>query len=149
MNFDDAVAAHIKWKVQLMQFVDGISTENIKSTTVCKDNLCDLGKWIHGDAIKYKSLPHYQKVLTKHANFHIHAAEVVKNIERNDRPAAKSALSGAFAIASKETVAALMELKREVAKAPWPASASANQCGSVSNPGAPLDAIEAASHRRG
>lgn len=140
MNFDDAIAAHIMWKVRLTQFIDGISTEKVQSTTVCKDNLCDLGKWIYGDAIKYKSLPQYQDLLNKHANFHICAADVVKNIERNDRPAAKSALGGAFAIASKETVAAIMELKKEAANGSWLAFACAKQCGAVSAPGTQLDA---------
>ena len=113
MNFDDAVAAHIKWKVRLSQFIDGTSSEQLKSDAVCKDNLCDLGKWIYGDGVKYKSLGHYKDLVTKHANFHRCAGDIVKKVETNDRPGAKSALSGAFAAASKETVAAIMELKKE------------------------------------
>ncbi len=116
MNFDDAIAAHIKWKVRLTQFIDGTSTEKLQSATVCKDNLCDLGKWIYGDGVKYKPLPHYQDLVKKHANFHMCAAEVVKKVETNDKPGAKSALGGPFAAASKETVTAIMELKKEAAK---------------------------------
>jgi hypothetical protein len=80
---------------------------------ICKDDLCDLGKWIYGDAIKH--LPQYEDVLKKHANFHMCAAAFVA-VESNDTRAAKSALAGPFAIASKETVTAIMELKREAAK---------------------------------
>lgn len=117
MNFDDAIAAHIKWKVRLTQFIDGTSTEKLSSATVCKDNLCDLGKWIYGDGAKYKSKAQYQDLVKKHANFHVCAGDVVKKVEQNDKPAAKAALGGAFAAASKETVTAIMELKKEAAKA--------------------------------
>ncbi|HEX8988190.1 MAG TPA: CZB domain-containing protein [Rhodocyclaceae bacterium] len=116
MNFDDAIAAHIKWKVRLTQFIDGTSSEKLQSAAVCKDNLCDLGKWIYGDGVKYKTLPHYQDLVKKHANFHVCAADVVKKVEANDKPGARSALGGPFAAASKETVTAIMELKREAAK---------------------------------
>lgn len=116
MNFDDAIAAHIKWKVRLSQFIDGSSGEQLKSDTVCKDNLCDLGKWIYGEGVQFKGLPHYRDLVGKHANFHRCAADVVKKVETNDKPGAKSLLSGPFAIASKETVTAIMELKREAAK---------------------------------
>lgn len=113
MNFDEAVAAHIKWKVRLSQFIDGTSTEQLKSESICKDNLCDLGKWIYGDGTKYKALPHYKDLVTKHANFHRCAGDIVKKVETGDRPGAKVALSGDFAAASKETVAAIMDLKKE------------------------------------
>jgi methyl-accepting chemotaxis protein len=113
MNFDDAIAAHIKWKVRLSQFIDGTSTEQLKSDTICRDNLCDLGKWIYGDGAKYKTLPHYKDLVGKHANFHRCAGDVVKKVETGDRPGAKASLAAAFATASKETVAAIMELKKE------------------------------------
>lgn len=113
MNFDDAIAAHIKWKVRLNQFIDGTSTEQLKSETICKDNLCDLGKWIYGEGAAYKAKPNYTTLVSKHANFHRCAADVVKKVESNDKPGAKSLLAGAFAAASKETVTAIMELKKE------------------------------------
>jgi methyl-accepting chemotaxis protein len=113
MNFDDAIAAHIKWKVRLTQFIDGTSTEQLKSETICKDNLCDLGKWIYGEGAAYKAKPHYTDLVSKHANFHRCAGDVVKKVEGNDKAAAKALLGGAFSVASKETVTAIMELKKE------------------------------------
>lgn len=113
MNFDDAIAAHIKWKVRLSQFIDGTGTEQLKSEMICKDNLCDLGKWIYGDGAKYNTLPHYKDLVAKHAIFHRCAGDVVKKVETGDCPGAKAALGGAFAAASKETVTAIMELKKE------------------------------------
>ncbi len=113
MNFDDAIAAHIKWKVRLKQFIDGASAEQLKSGTVCEDNLCDLGKWIYGEGAVFNTRPHYQDLVTKHANFHRCAAEVVKKVEDNDKIGANVLLSGQFSMASKETVIAIMELKKE------------------------------------
>ena len=115
MNFDDAIAAHIKWKVRLTQFIDGTGTEKLQSALVCKDNLCDLGKWIYGDGAKYKAASHYQDLVKKHANFHVCAGDVVKKVEGGDKAGAKAALGGPFAAASKETVTAIMELKKEAA----------------------------------
>jgi hypothetical protein len=34
-------------------FISG-SGEQLESATVCKDNACDLGKWIYGDAASLK-----------------------------------------------------------------------------------------------
>ena len=113
MNFDDAIAAHIKWKVRLTQFIDGTSTEQLNSATICKDNLCDLGKWIYGEGAQYKAAPHYKDLVAKHANFHLCAADVVKKVEANDKAGAKALLAGPFSNASKETVTAIMELKKE------------------------------------
>lgn len=113
MNFDDAIAAHIKWKIRLSQFIDGTSTEKLNSAVVCKDNLCDLGKWIYGEGVKYKPLPHYNDLVRKHANFHVCAGDVVKKVEGGDKAGAKSLLTGNFIAASKDTVAAIMALKKE------------------------------------
>lgn len=116
MNFDDAIAAHIKWKIRLTQFIDGTSAEPLRSDTVCKDNLCELGKWIYGEGAQYDGKPHYKDLVSKHANFHRCAADVVKKVEASDKAGARSLLSGPFASASKDTVTAIMVLKKEAAK---------------------------------
>ena len=116
MNFDDAVAAHIKWKVRLTQFIDGTSAEKLTSATICKDNLCDLGKWIYGEGAQHKGTVPYQDLVKKHANFHVCAGDVVRKVELGDRAGAKAAMGGAFSHASKETVVAIMKLKELATK---------------------------------
>ena len=113
-HFDEAIAAHIKWKARLGQFIDGTSTEKLNSATVCQDNLCVLGKWIYGEGTAYKTALHYGELQTRHANFHCCAGEVVKKVENNDRAGAKSILAGDFANAAKETVTSIMALKSEI-----------------------------------
>jgi len=116
MNFDDAIAAHIKWKIQLSQYIDGVGSERLSSTTVCKDDSCELGKWIYGEGSKFRELPSFQRLVIAHENFHAKAASIVKTIEDGDKTGAKASMTGPFAIASKETVTAIMNLKREAAE---------------------------------
>lgn len=111
MDFDDTIAAHIKWKVRLNQFIDGTGAEQLNSADVCRDNLCDLGKWIHGEGSRFEATPHYHDLVKKHANFHVCAGEIVKKVEGGDKAGAKAALGGPFAGASRETVAAIMALR--------------------------------------
>ncbi len=113
-HFDDAIAAHIKWKVRLNQFIDGTSTEQLDSGTVCKDNLCALGKWIYGEGAEHQGQPHYTDLVQKHANFHVCAGEVVRKVEMRDKAGATALLNGDFARAGKETVTAIMELKKDL-----------------------------------
>ncbi|MDD2914819.1 MAG: methyl-accepting chemotaxis protein [Gallionella sp.] len=113
-HFDDAIAAHIKWKIRLGQFIDGTSSEKLESAIVCQDNACALGKWIYGDGTKYKTATNYDELLTKHANFHRCAGEVVKKVENKDPAGAKAILAGEFVNAAKETVTSIMALKSEI-----------------------------------
>jgi methyl-accepting chemotaxis protein len=113
-HFDDAIAAHIKWKVRLNQFIDGTGTEQLDSGTVCKDNLCTLGKWIYGEGVEHKDLPHYADLVTKHANFHTCAGEVVRKVDAHDKAGALAILNGEFSRVGKETITAIMTLKKEL-----------------------------------
>lgn len=113
-HFDDAIAAHVKWKMRLNQFIDGTSTEKLDSTVVCKDNLCVLGKWIYGDGEKYKDAAHYGDLLNKHANFHRCAGDVVRKVDTGNKAEAMHMLKNEFSSIAKETVTAIMALKREI-----------------------------------
>ena len=113
-HFDDAIAAHIKWKLRLTQFIDGTSSEKLDSAVVCKDNACALGKWIYGDGEKYKSMQQFGKLVSNHANFHRCAGDVIRKVESNDKAGALQILSGEFGASAKETVASLISLKNAI-----------------------------------
>lgn len=114
MNFDEAVAAHVKWKTRLRMFING-GTEKLDSAVVSKDNACDLGKWIYGEATRYKSNPSYDVLRTEHANFHRCAAAVVKKMESGDKAGAETLLeTGEFSTASNRTVSAILQMKKAV-----------------------------------
>ena len=45
-DFDKAIEAHRQWKVRLRKAISGRDT--LDSDTICRDDQCPLGKWIHG-----------------------------------------------------------------------------------------------------
>ena len=115
-HFDDAITAHIKWKSRLHQYIDGSSGEKLDSAVVCQDNQCALGKWIYGDGTAYKNSSHYATLQARHAHFHRCAGDVVKKVESHDQAAARLILNGEFAVAAKETVEAILDLKQDAEK---------------------------------
>lgn len=120
MTFDDAMAAHVIWKVRLNRMIEGVDSGDLENVAAGDDDVCAFGKWIHGEGTQYRTTPAYQDVLRKHAHFHACAAEVVRKAEQGDRAAAMKALDGAFEAASRQLVNALVELKTEARQVPLP-----------------------------
>lgn len=118
MNFDDAMAAHVIWKIRLTRLIEDVGGEDLDSIAAGDDGLCAFGKWIHGEGAQYKATPAYEDVVRKHAHFHACAAEVVRKAEQGDQAAAMKALDGAFEAASRQLVNAVVELKAEVRQVP-------------------------------
>ncbi|HOW27194.1 MAG TPA: CZB domain-containing protein [Elusimicrobiota bacterium] len=84
MNIDEAMQAHVNWKMRLRDYCKADRKENLDSNLVNKDNRCDLGKWIHGEAKeKFGSSPDFQKLIEIHAEFHRYAAEIVNLVNSN------------------------------------------------------------------
>ncbi len=112
MDFDDAIAAHVRWKTRLRMFINGTG-EKLESATVAKDNVCELGRWIYGAGSQYSYLASYPTLKTEHANFHRCAADVVRKAETGDKKSAEAMLeAGPFSSASSKTVSAILEMKR-------------------------------------
>jgi hypothetical protein len=115
MNFDEAVSAHIKWKVRLRMCID--ESEKLEPAVVCKDDQCELGKWIYGDGQIYKNALSYEPLRNEHARFHRCAGDVVRKVNAGDKSGAEQLLGaeGEFAQASQATIDAIMRMKREIA----------------------------------
>ncbi|MFH1870518.1 MAG: CZB domain-containing protein [Pseudomonadota bacterium] len=118
MTFDDAMAAHVIWKVRLTRMIEGAGGGDLESVAAGDDDVCAFGKWIHGEGRQYRTTPAYEEVLRKHAHFHACAAEVVRKAEQGDKAAAMKVLDGAFEAASRQLVNALVELKTEAQQVP-------------------------------
>jgi Chemoreceptor zinc-binding domain len=116
MNFDEAIAAHGKWKQTLSQYLrkpDG----SVKIAEIAVDNKCPLGKWIHGEGAQHSKLPEYGALKTNHARFHKAAAEVVRKAD-SGQPAAEETTLGSrseFGTASSAVVIAIMNMKKHLA----------------------------------
>ncbi len=116
MDFDQAIDAHVRWKVRLRTFMGG-KGEKLESATVARDSACDLGKWIYSEAGRNRSNPAFEALRKEHANFHRCAAAVVKSVEDGRKDAAASMIEAgsAFADASMKTVNAIRTLRQNAA----------------------------------
>lgn len=115
MNFDAAIEAHVAWKIKFRVAMQ--SHQQLDEATIARDNCCELGKWLHGEAVvKCAQLPAYTSCVQRHAEFHREAAQVAHAINRGDFARAETLLAhnSTYSGASGAVVVALGKLRREV-----------------------------------
>jgi len=111
INIYDAVIAHKAWKKRLFEYLEGNSKEDLQASKICVDNLCALGKWIHGDGkMRFGEQPVFIKLMEEHAKFHVHAAKVVEAFQLGNEELALGILTGVFEDQSRKTVTCLTKL---------------------------------------
>ncbi len=111
INLYDAIKAHMAWKIRLMDYLEGRSTEDLQPHHICVDNRCDLGKWIHGPGkARLGEQALFQQLVEEHAKFHYHASKVVEAHQGGDAGLAHKILAGGFAEQSRNTVNCLARL---------------------------------------
>lgn len=120
MTFDDAMAAHLVWKLRLKRMIDSETGEGLDAAAICKDDLCEFGKWIYGAGAKHKDSAIYEDVVRKHAEFHVCAADVVKHVKAGDRAGARAGLEGPFEAASRQLISAVVALRNAAEKGELP-----------------------------
>jgi hypothetical protein len=116
MNFDEARDKHAQWRFKFRGAIT--QKETMDAAAIAKDDRCDLGKWLHGDAKgKYSRLTSYADCVKKHAHFHLAASEVAKKINARqfDEARALLAMGTDFSLASAAIVSALNALEQEAA----------------------------------
>ena len=117
MDFDQAIAAHSKWKARLRSYIaapDG----SLSAPEIALDNKCELGMWITAQGAMHSTLPEFKSLRSQHARFHKAAAEIVRKADSGQRVTEEVALGAKseFSSASADVVSAIMALKAEVAK---------------------------------
>ncbi|HUI82267.1 MAG TPA: CZB domain-containing protein [Bryobacteraceae bacterium] len=118
MDFDSAIKAHANWMLRLFGYCKGTSQEKLDAGTIQKDNVCDLGKWLHGDGRKFAADPEFKTLVETHAAFHKSAASVVVLVDRGQRPEAEKLLSSAdseYMRRSTQVVGLLKKFQRRYA----------------------------------
>jgi len=116
MDLDSAIGKHAEWKVKLRGAIS--NKEKLDASTISKDNCCELGKWLHGDAkAKFGSLSSYSICMAKHAAFHVEAGKVASTINAGKFAEAEAMLGSAtpYNAASSAVGVAIMGLKKEAA----------------------------------
>lgn len=115
MNFDEAIKAHSDWKIKLTQYLkkpDG----SLKAETIAPDNLCALGKWIHGEGQKFAQFPEFKELQSIHAEFHKAAADVVRRADSGQQVSAEVTLGAKskYGEVSSKVVSLIMKMKLKV-----------------------------------
>ncbi len=114
MDLDSAIGKHAEWK---LKFRSAISMkESMDAATISKDNCCELGKWLHGEAkTKFSRLASYTECVNKHSVFHVEAGKVASVINSKKYTEAEAMLGSgtSYAVASGAVGVAIMRLKKE------------------------------------
>jgi hypothetical protein len=114
MDLNQAIDRHAEWKVKFRTAIAG--HETMDAETISKDNCCQLGKWLHGDAkSKYGKLASHAECVKKHAAFHTEAGKVAQAINAKNYAKAE-AMIGAdtpYSLTSREVALAIGKLKKE------------------------------------
>lgn len=103
------------WKIKFRVAMQ--KREQLDEDCIARDNCCDLGKWLHGDAVfKYAQLPSYTTCVQRHAEFHREAAQVANAINKGEFARAETLLAAtsSYSGASGAVAVALGKLRREV-----------------------------------
>ena len=115
-NFDQAIDAHRAWKVKLRQAIASKAT--LDADTICRDDRCPLGQWLHGaGGRRWGTQPIFTQLLDKHAQFHQTAGSVARTINAGQYSEAESLISAGsnFSDVSLEVTTLLTQAKRSLA----------------------------------
>jgi methyl-accepting chemotaxis protein len=113
MNFDEARQKHAEWRVKFRSAIT--KKETLDPAAIAKDDRCDLGKWLHGEAkARYSALPAYSECVQRHAHFHVEASKVAEQINaaKYEEAQALLAMGSAFSKASASIGTALDRLEQ-------------------------------------
>ena len=113
MNFDDAIKAHVEWKMKLKAYL-AKPDKSLDPAKVGLDNQCPLGKWLHGEGAKFASNPKFSQLVAEHAKFHKAAAQIIIKADSGASVTQEVALGAKseFAVVSEKVVSILMECKK-------------------------------------
>jgi methyl-accepting chemotaxis protein len=112
-NFDKAIEAHRAWKVRLRQAI--AEKTRLDAETICRDDKCPLGQWLHGDGGRqWGSKPRFVELMGKHAQFHTVAGGVARQINQGQYAQAERLIGAGseFAQVSTEVATLLTKAKR-------------------------------------
>ena len=114
MDLVSAIAKHTEWKTKFRTAIT--KKETLDSATISKDNCCDLGKWLHGEARRaYGTLASHGDCVAKHAQFHTEAGKVASAINAKNYAEATNMINTGtpYFAASNAVSVAVMKLRRE------------------------------------
>jgi hypothetical protein len=95
--------------LRLADVIAGRSEEKLEVATVCRDDQCVLGKWIHGAGkAKYGSSDVFTELRDTHAHFHKCASQVLGEAQKGNREQAQKLLNAGEYVSVSEKVKRLL-----------------------------------------
>lgn len=114
MDLDSAISKHAEWKLKFRSAIT--KQETMDAETISKDNCCDLGKWLYGEAkVKFGKLSTHADCTAKHKAFHVEAGKVAKTINAKKFQEAEAMINSGtpYAAASSGVGVSVMALRKE------------------------------------
>ncbi|WP_419320572.1 CZB domain-containing protein [Caulobacter sp. ErkDOM-E] len=110
---DKAFMTHSAVKSRLRKAIKG--EENIEPTTIRRDDVCEVGKWIYGEGgSKFSSVPVFVEFKKVHSEFHKCAYDIMMMYNSGKIAEANRDLDhGAFEKKSNEIGDCIMRMKRD------------------------------------
>jgi hypothetical protein len=118
MDFNDAIAAHIRWRTRLSRYV-AEPDRSLSADEIAATNRCELGRWLGGEGRMYSGAPEYAALIDSHALFHKAAAAIVIKADSGQRVTKDIALGlqSGYGAASSEILKTLLVMKTRVCAA--------------------------------
>ena len=117
MDLDNAIQKHAQWK---FKFLNALHTkEAMDAAAISKDNICEFGKWLHGEAkAQFGTNASYAKCVADHAAFHVEAGKiaVLINAHKADEAERLIATGSAYDQVSRKVAISIIELKNATHK---------------------------------
>ena len=117
MDLNEAIQKHAQWKFRFRQAM--LAHEPMDAAAISKDNNCELGKWLHGEArALHGECKAHARCLQLHATFHVEAGKIaaVVNAGRKDDAERMMAAGSPFSEATKAVAVTLIELQQEIGR---------------------------------
>ncbi len=113
MDLQEAMKVHAQWRIKLRTAI--VKKEKLDAVALAKDNQCELGKWLYGEAKqKLGSNPIHASCVKAHATFHKAVAEIASVVNTGEYAAAEKLMGAgsAFSQASNSVGMALMAMEQ-------------------------------------
>jgi methyl-accepting chemotaxis protein len=115
MDLNIAIQKHAEWKFKFREALHNHQT--MEASTIGKDNQCELGKWLHGEAqALYSKHPEFAPCVNAHAAFHAEAGKVAAQVTAGKIEVVELMLASnsSFSEASKKVSVCIIALKNRI-----------------------------------
>jgi hypothetical protein len=111
LNMKTVIDAHLAWSGKLLSTLHGLNNETIDIPTVRVDDHCVLGKWLYSTAKeKFSHLPEYSELKMVHQQFHLCAADILKDHKEGMTERAYKKVEGDFKLYSSRVQLKIIQL---------------------------------------